>query len=128
MSRNMNHYDNNWKYNIQPALQKYYEKHGNLWSVTDDEPIIGLVLYSMRSFGHNIIVPGNSNATVERLQWLKERNWENGKVVIGWKYKSFVPSRCYSTYICQPKCGKLKGVSKYVANGVISKVFRSIIR
>ena len=76
--------DGRWEYEIKPALDAYYEKHGNLWSVPNDEPIIGTVVTSMQSSGAYIL-PGKPK-TSERLEWLRSRKWADSYKDGKWEY------------------------------------------
>jgi len=80
-----NTYDNGkWDYLIQPALQNYYEEHGEIWSIPQKHPVIGRIVSKMRAI--RSYIRWDNPKSAERLKWLKERKWSdsyhNGK----WNY------------------------------------------
>ena len=66
--------DGTWTYVIQPALQAYFDEHGELYSVPTTYPVIGKVVDNMRSKGAYIGDHLGPKA-VERRRWLEERGF-----------------------------------------------------
>lgn len=63
--------DGMWTHVIAPAFEAYYAKHGQIWTVPNDHPILGSVVHNMRSNSAYI------RDHPERLEWLETMKWSN---------------------------------------------------
>ena len=95
--------DQRWNSVIQPALQKYFDAHKEIYSVPQSHPVIGRIVNSMRNQGCYIGDRSGPKAA-ERRRWLEERKWADSHDDGKW------------TYVIQPALQKYFDEHKEIAS------------